>query len=126
MAARDQRGVTLVELLIVIGLLGIISAFAIPAYNSYIQTSQEGALASTISTMRVFQEDLMVRTGAYAAGTWDTAGGVTTLRDNLGWEPTDDDGTTYVVTVAGNSYEVTATSPAGVVVCRQFPGNTAC
>lgn len=126
MRASQQQGFSLVELLIVIALLGVLSAVAIPSYNNYVRTSQEGALISTMSSMRVFQEDLMVRTGAYAAGTWDSAGGTTTLLDNLGWEPQDDDGTVYVVAVSGATYTVTATAPSGIVVCRQYPGANAC
>jgi prepilin-type N-terminal cleavage/methylation domain-containing protein len=121
-----QNGFTLVELMLVVAILGLISAVAIPLYNGYIDSAREGALLSTMSTMQVYQEDLRVRTGAYASGTYDTGGGDTTLVDNLGWEPQDDDGTTYVVAAGANSYTVTATAPDGTVICRQYPGGGAC
>lgn len=122
----DQRGFTLVELMLVVAVLGLISAVAIPVYNGYVQSAREGALISTMSTMQVYQEDLRVRTGDYAGGTYDPGGGDTSLVTNLGWEPQDDDGTTFVVVAAADSYTVTATSSDGTVVCRQYPGANAC
>lgn len=121
-----QQGFTLIELMIIVAIIGLLSAVAVPLYNGYVNDAREGALLSTMSTMQVYQEDLRVRTGAYASGTYDTGGGDTSLVTNLDWEPQDDDGTTYVVVAAANNYTVTATSPDGTTVCRQYPGANPC
>lgn len=121
------RGFTLIELMIVVAIIAIISAIALPAYNSYIQTSREGVLINNLSTIRVFQEDLRLRTGNYAAGNYDVAGGDTGLAGPpLRWNPQGDDRIVYNVVLAGNSYRITATDEAGVSVCRLFPEDVPC
>jgi len=122
----NQRGFTLIELMIVVAVLALVSAIAMPLYNGYLQTSREGVLVNSMATMEVFQEDLRLRTGAYAAGGWDAAGGDTTIRDATGWEPGGDNGATFNVVLAGDSYRVTATDATGVTVCRQFPERVPC
>jgi prepilin-type N-terminal cleavage/methylation domain-containing protein len=129
-----QRGFTLVELLVVIALLAIISAVAMPLYSRYIDTARQGALINNIATMEVFQEDFRLRTSCYAVGLADVAA----INAAIGWQPQTVDGTTYSIATGGvcaaaptnpnrgSSYRVTATDTAGTTVCRQFPQKIAC
>ena len=122
-----QRGFTLVELMIAVAILAIIAAVGVPIYRNYIDTASTGALVNNIATMEVFEEDLMMRTGAYGGGTYDVGGGDTSLTTNIGWQPQMNDGTVYVVDAsAGTSYEVTATDLEGNTVCRIMPARTPC
>jgi len=118
-------GFTLIELMIVVAIIGIISAIALPLYNDYISTSREGALVTSMSTIEVFQEDLFMRTGVYAAGTWDV-GTDTSLFTNSGWSPRTDKVKYVAALIGATGYKVTATDESGYVVCRQYPGAGAC
>ena len=49
---RNQKGFTLVELLIVVIILGILAAVVIPQFNSAASESKEAAMASNLATIR--------------------------------------------------------------------------
>lgn len=118
------NGFTLVELMIVVAIMAIIAAVAMPAYRGYIQSSRVGALINNIATIEVFQEDFRLRTGAYQAGVFNAVPDAALLV--LGWQPQSNDGTVYTITVAGATYDVVAVDTAGTTVCRRFPAKIAC
>lgn len=121
-AARNSRGFTLVELMIVLTILSILLVFAVPTYENYIRDSQEGVIVSNIHTIEMFQEDEMLRTGNYAVGLANIAA----IETAIGWNPRANDGVTYAVAANGTGYNVTATHPDGWNVCITFPDKTRC
>jgi type IV pilus assembly protein PilE len=121
---RAARGFTLIELMTVVAILAVLAAIALPLYSGYVRNSREGALVSNIATIEVFEEDFRLRTGNYQPSAYD--GGPDADLTLLGWQPQADDGTTYTITVAGATYDVTATDTTGVTVCRTYPAKTPC
>lgn len=114
-------GFSLMEMLVAVTIIGILAAFALPAYNDYITTSEEASLTASMVTMEVFQEDFRLRTGGYAVNLADKAA----ILGAIDWDPRDDN--TYVIAnTAATFYRVTATSPSGLVLCMNFPAKTRC
>ncbi|MFT7653791.1 MAG: prepilin-type N-terminal cleavage/methylation domain-containing protein [Limisphaerales bacterium] len=118
-----SAGFTLVELMITLVIMGVLFSFALPAYRGYIATSEEGVLRSNMMSIEVFQEDLMMRTGAYAHTQADLA--AITLA--TGWDPRTVDGITYSIAISdGTFYQLTAVHPNDLTVCIDFPDKDPC
>ena len=119
-----QVGYTLIELMVAVGVIAVLSAIAIPAYNGYIAAGRVGALVSNIATVEVFEEDYKLQNGVYQPGVFNGAPDADLLV--LGWQPQEDDGTVYSIVLAGGSYQVTAVDKTGTTVCRQYPEKIEC
>ncbi len=124
LARQRQLGFSLIELMIVVAVIAIISAVALPLYRNYVETSRRGVLVNNISTMEIFQEDRMLRTGSYLLSAANTAA----ITAGIGWNPRDDDGSVAysIADGGGGSYDVTATDETGVSVCIRFPAKERC
>jgi prepilin-type N-terminal cleavage/methylation domain-containing protein len=118
-----QSGFTIIELMIALGIIAILSAIAVPMYNDYIETGEDGRLASNIATIEVFQERVLMREGAYANDLADIAA----IEAATGWNPRANDGVTYSIAASdGTLYQVTATAPDGRSFCLEFPSKDPC
>jgi type IV pilus assembly protein PilE len=126
---RPPGGFSLVELLMVVTLVGILAAVAIPSYNAYIVRSQRSAAKATLSQAAQWLERNYTSNGCYnftsPAGCQTGAGSAVTVTSlgGLASVPSDGSAHTYTVALSFTSavsgvqdYSLTAT-PCGETTC---------
>ena len=80
LARRAQAGFTLIELMIVVAIIGILAAIAIPQYQTYIAKSQVARVVGETANQKTAVEDCM-NNGQVTAGPTDAThcGGTATV-----------------------------------------------
>lgn len=62
-----QKGVTLIELMVVVAIVGILAAIAYPSYQTHVQRSNRAAAAACLTELAQFMERSYTAAFSYAA-----------------------------------------------------------
>jgi type IV pilus assembly protein PilE len=84
---QNKKGFTLVELMIVVAILGVLAAIAIPMYTNYITTAKWTEAKTNLMAIRLLEEQYYSDNGLYIVGK-HTVADPTSLKEALkGFEP---------------------------------------
>lgn len=115
---KKQRGFTLIELMIVVAVIGVLSAIAIPQYQNYVKKGALGAALASASALKTNVEDKIATTGAFPGGT-SAAFNIGTINLNAGTTSAAGDIIATITEGAGAGANITlARAEDGVWSCR--------
>ena len=98
---KGEKGVTLIEVMIVVVIVGILAAIAIPAYNDYVTRSRRSDAFTALETVRAAQEMYRAEQGFYAGAIGSLAGcGAAMAGDNYTISITRTDNTHFTALAA--------------------------
>ena len=111
-----QRGVTLMEIMIVLAILGVIAAFALPSYQQYNKRANRSQASQILLTIQNREEQYMLDARSYACNLG--SGGLNIVQD--GFTCTNDTGTCPNTSKCTNNFYnvtvTTASSPPGYTI----------
>jgi type IV pilus assembly protein PilE len=108
---RGGKGVTLIEVMVVVAIVGLLAAIAIPAYNNYITRSRRSDAFTALETVRAAQEMYRAERGEYRNTADFNAGllagcSTTMAGSNYAISVNRTDNTHYTATATGQNKQV--------------------
>lgn len=96
LAAKNQKGFTLIELVIVVAIIGILAAIVIPNYNNSLRASRRAEAQADILKIQLGLEKWRANNSTYSSNLADA--GFTDNNDYYGYAISNTGGSTYTIT----------------------------
>ena len=110
---RNSQGFTLIELMIVVVIIGILAAIAIPKFSSVSKGAKEAEAEPILKQMRSLQESFFLKNDTYAS-TLPADGAVLVATDLAGWTDPQADYYTFSIGAGGECLVATPIDAAVV------------
>ncbi|MBO1108044.1 pilin [Plesiomonas shigelloides] len=115
-----NKGFTLIELMIVVAVIGVLAAIAIPQYQNYVAKAELAAAYSTVSALKVNYENHIANSSETPTGPLI---GAPALADGVGTLAADANGITYTF---GTKTSAKIGSGSTLVIAKQPDGAWKC
>lgn len=113
---ESRRGFTLVELMIVVAILGILSAIAVPMYKGYITGAKKTEAKTNLETLRLLEEQYYADNARYTGAlTHAQLMNTATSPFRSAFQPGGNLHFQYSISGNNTAFTATATDPSGVI-----------
>lgn len=118
---KTTAGITLIELMVVVAILAVISAIALPAYRNYVTTSHYAECQTEAAAIKLAQEEFFLQNSSYFGSSSTTSSALQSISSGIyKASPENYRNCVYSVTASGATYRIRVTGsnaiPSSVTV----------